>query len=191
MLLVVGGHSNNVGKTSVVTSLIQAIPEAQWFAMKISPNGFPFDSPYAVYQESVPNSHTDPGRYLAAGALRSYWLNADGAYDPDYPLLHQMILESHNVVIESNQVSRVQPSDLYLFVMDYSVPELREPARMSMSRADAFVVIECGRQAPAWDGFSPAWFGQKPVFKVCPDKYISSGLMHFVKSRLWPKTLNS
>jgi hypothetical protein len=190
MVLVVGGHSSNIGKTSVITSLIQAIPEAQWCAMKVSPNGFPADSPYAVYQESVPNSRTDTGRYLAAGAWQSYWLNENG-FDADLPRLHEMINESYHTVVESNEVLKVRPSDLYLFVMDYTVPEVREPAKQSMSRADAFILIDCGRDRPNWDGFSPKWFGQKPVFKVCPTDYISPGLLNFVKSRLWPKALAS
>ena len=38
-LVVVGGHSRNVGKTSVVAGLIAALPEFKWTAMKITQYG--------------------------------------------------------------------------------------------------------------------------------------------------------
>ena len=38
-LVVIGGHSRNVGKTSVVAGLISALPELQWTAVKITQYG--------------------------------------------------------------------------------------------------------------------------------------------------------
>ncbi len=38
-IVVVGGHSRNVGKTSVVAGLIAALPEFQFAAMKITQYG--------------------------------------------------------------------------------------------------------------------------------------------------------
>ena len=35
-LIVIGGHSRGVGKTSVVAGLIAALPEYNWMAMKIT-----------------------------------------------------------------------------------------------------------------------------------------------------------
>ena len=35
-LIVIGGHSRGVGKTSVVSELIAALPEYNWMAMKIT-----------------------------------------------------------------------------------------------------------------------------------------------------------
>jgi hypothetical protein len=39
MLVAVGGHSRNIGKTSVVASLIRALPQWNWTAMKITQFG--------------------------------------------------------------------------------------------------------------------------------------------------------
>ena len=39
MLIVVGGHTRNIGKTSVVAGLIQALPQFDWTAMKITQFG--------------------------------------------------------------------------------------------------------------------------------------------------------
>jgi len=38
-LVVVGGHSRNVGKTSVVAGLIAALQELDWTAVKITQYG--------------------------------------------------------------------------------------------------------------------------------------------------------
>ena len=38
-LIVIGGHSRNVGKTSVVAGLIAALPEYNWTAFKITQYG--------------------------------------------------------------------------------------------------------------------------------------------------------
>ena len=38
-LLVVGGHTRNIGKTALVVDLIRAFPEAAWTAVKITQYG--------------------------------------------------------------------------------------------------------------------------------------------------------
>src|SRR5512146_801370 len=38
-IVVIGGHSRSVGKTSVVAGLIAALPERRWTAMKITQYG--------------------------------------------------------------------------------------------------------------------------------------------------------
>ena len=86
-IVVVGGHTRNIGKTSVVAGLIAALPEMQWTAFKItqfghgmcSANGEPCDCEtaehtVAVSEERERGSGTDSARYLAAGAVRSFWV---------------------------------------------------------------------------------------------------------------------
>src|SRR6476659_8465219 len=86
-LVVVGGHSRNIGKTSVVAGLIAALPRYNWTAMKITQHGHgicsaagepcdcavEYDHPYALSEETEANT-SDSGRFLAAGARRSFWL---------------------------------------------------------------------------------------------------------------------
>src|SRR5437868_15111097 len=86
-MVVVGGHSRNIGKTSVVAGLIEALPQVNWTAIKITQHGHgicsavgepcdcavEYDHPYAISEESAAGA-TDSGRYLAAGARRAFWL---------------------------------------------------------------------------------------------------------------------
>src|SRR5205823_8079864 len=81
MLVVVGGHSRNLGKTSVTAGLIRKLRDRQWTAVKITQYGHGVcaqdgnacgceaetGEEFAVSEEYEPNG-MDTGRYLAAGA---------------------------------------------------------------------------------------------------------------------------
>jgi len=86
-VVVIGGHTRNIGKTSVMAGLLRALPQLQFTAIKItqyghgicSANGEPCDCvtadhSLAVSEERDPASGTDTSRYLAAGAVRSLWV---------------------------------------------------------------------------------------------------------------------
>jgi len=85
-IVVVGGHTRNIGKTSVMCRLLTAFAENRWTAIKItqfghgicSANGEPCDCEtgdhaVAISEERNSDSGTDSSRYLAAGAARSVW----------------------------------------------------------------------------------------------------------------------
>ena len=86
-IVVVGGHSRNIGKTSVVASLIARLPEYLWTAFKITQYGHGFctadgepcdcqtdDHTLAISAERNPTRGTDTARFLASGARRSMWV---------------------------------------------------------------------------------------------------------------------
>ena len=90
-LIVIGGHSRNVGKTSVVAGLISALREFEWTAAKITQYGHGIcsangaacdcatgDHSWAISEERDRSGETDTSRFLVAGAARVY-LGADGA----------------------------------------------------------------------------------------------------------------
>ncbi|WP_433984814.1 hypothetical protein RBB78_10610 [Tunturiibacter empetritectus] len=66
-IMVVGGHTRNIGKTSVVAGLVAAMPEMHWTAFKItqfghgmcSANGEPCDCETAEHTVAV--SEERPG----------------------------------------------------------------------------------------------------------------------------------
>src|SRR5258708_4848496 len=83
-IVVIGGHSRSVGKTSVVAGIIAALKDFNWTAMKItqyghgicSANGEPCDCvtddhTRAITEERDRGGETDTSRYLVAGAVRS------------------------------------------------------------------------------------------------------------------------
>jgi hypothetical protein len=198
MLIVVGGHSRNVGKTSVVAGLISSLPQFDWTAMKITQFGHGIcsasgkdcdcclasDHPYAIAQERHPG-RSDTGRFLAAGARRSYWVRtAGGQLANALPAVREVRATSRNLIVESNSLIEFLTPDLYIVVLDFAQGDFKVSSRRFLSRADACVVIERGIRQPVWsDVARESWEG-KPRFPVRPPQYVKAALADFVNERL-------
>ena len=52
-----------------------------------------------------------------------------------------------------------------------------------MDRADAFVVIDRGINAPLWDDVSRGLWDRKPQFLVKPPRYVTGEMVEFVRGR--------
>lgn len=169
MLIAVGGHSRKVGKTAVIAALIRALPDAGWTALKISPHA------HAIEQRAA----SDSARYLAAGARRSFLLRA-----PALPEIREVLDSAPNAIVESNSILDFIDPDLYLMVLDFSVPDFKDSARKRLDRADALVIVESAVARPAWSGVPAAWIESKPSFTVKPPEYASPALAAYLAGRL-------
>jgi len=199
MLAVVGGHSRNIGKTSVVAGLIRALPELEWTAMKITQFGHgqcseagepcecetELEHPYAITEERDPASGTDSSRFLAAGARKSYWVRTRaGELGHAMPELRRIILQSANIIAESNSLLQFLTPDLYLPVVDFSVEDFKPTSLLYLDRADALVVVDTPFSAPLWRGVSNRLWRAKPRFTVQAPLYTSAELAAFVRAAL-------
>jgi hypothetical protein len=198
-VVVVGGHSRSVGKTSAVASLIAALPECNWTACKItqfghgfcSANGEPCDCQtdehtLAISAERTPNQETDSGRFLAAGARRSLWVRTRiGRLADAMPRIRQEIADSENIIFESNSLLQFLRPDLYLTVLDYGTADFKDSARLFLDRADAVLLRASAQQLkPHWNQVSLKLVEGKPQFLVAPGEPISDELAAFVRERL-------
>lgn len=188
MLIIVGGHSRNIGKTSLVEGLIRTLPEAAWTAVKITQYGHDVcaadgarcdcaaggDHSYALTGERDPGP-TDTGRFLAAGARRAFWLRtAQGELGHAIPALRRIVASTENVIFESNSAMRFFVPDLYLVLLDPAVADMKESTRRYFDRANAFVVIDRGARPFPWPGVAPRWLEDKPRFLARPPVYVGS-----------------
>ena len=195
-LVVVGGHSRNIGKTSVVAGLIAALPQYNWTAMKITQHGHgicsaagepcgcavEYDHPYAVSEEGAP-SGSDSGRFLAAGARRSFWLRtAVGQLGEAATVIREIVESSENTIVESNSILQFRKPDLYLVVVDFETRDFKDSALRYLDRADCLVVA--GEGEPKWSGVSPRLWGSKPRIRVSPPNYVTAELAEFVSENL-------
>ena len=197
-IVVVGGHTRNIGKTSVVAGLIAALPEMRWTAIKItqfghgvcSANGEPCDCEtadhtIAISEERDSGSGTDSSRYLAAGAARSFWVRTrQGQLNEAMPRLRTLLAESGNVILESNSVLRFLKPDLSLSVLDPSISDFKPSAMRYLDRVDALIVPEGAEFGEAWEGVSQRLIESKRRFSFHAPKYCSDELMEFVAERL-------
>ena len=197
-IVVVGGQTREIGKTSVVAGLIAALPEGRWSAFKItqfghgvcSASGEPCDCEtadhtVAVSEERERGTGTDSSRYLDAGAVRSFWVRTRmGQLSEAMPRLRKEFERSENVIVESNSLLRFLKPDVYLSVLDDSSSDFKESAKRYLDRADALVVDGGVLTGKAWDGVSLSLVKGKPVFAISGGEYVSAGLVEFVREKL-------
>ena len=198
-IIVIGGHTRNIGKTSVVAGLIAALPEKHWTAFKVtqfghgmcSANGEPCDCETAEHTIAISeerpdgDSSTDSGRYLAAGAVRSFWVRTrQGDLSEAMPRIRKEIALAENVVIESNSILRFLRPDLYLSVLDPETSDFKESAKYFLDRADAVLIAEGDLRRPEWKGISLKLLEGTPVLTMRPPIYVTDEIVAFVKERL-------
>ena len=198
-IVVIGGHTRNIGKTSVVAGLITALPEMHWTAFKItqfghgmcSANGEPCDCETAEHTVAVSEERsggdatTDSGRYLAAGATRSFWVRTrTGDLADAMPRIRKEIAQAENVILESNSILRFLRPDLYLSVLDPETADFKESAKYFLDRADAVLVPEGDLKHPEWKGVSLRLLEGTPVLPMRPPAYVTDEVVAFVKARL-------
>jgi len=180
-VIVVGGHTRSIGKTQLVCDLISAFPEAQWVAGKITQYGHgvcaqngencdcaPDEHICAVSWETRADSGTDSGRFLAAGAQRSFWLRTkQGFLAEGLPLLRAALREAEssevggpgNLILESNTLLQFVKPSLYLMVLHPAKADFKESARLQMDRASAFILRELLPESTEGAGSPAAWTG--------------------------------
>ena len=196
-IIVVGGHSRSVGKTSVVAGLISALPEFRWTAVKItqyghgvcSANGAPCDCAtgdhsWAISEEHDRSGGSDTSRFLVAGAVRSLWVRTEqGRLAEAMPKFRAKIAEAGNVIIESNSVMKFLRPDLYLTVLDPSTADFKNSAREFLDRAGA-VIMNGNIDETSWLSVSLKPVAKQPVFRIAPPPYVTPQIVDFVRTSL-------
>jgi hypothetical protein len=196
-LVVIGGHSRNVGKTSVVAGLISALPELQWTAVKITQYGHGIcsangeacdcatgDHSWAITEERDRSGESDTSRFLVAGAVRVFWARTEqGRLAEAMPALRQRLENAHNVIIESNSVLKFLRPELYLSVLDPHTADFKNSAREFLDRADA-VILHAADGAVAWEAVSLKPVANRPIFRIAPPNYVTAEIVSYVRSKL-------
>jgi hypothetical protein len=198
-IVVVGGNSRSVGKTSVVVNLIARLSQFNWTACKITQfghgfctaNGEPCDCQtdehtIAISAERDPTTGTDSARFLEAGARRSLWVRTRvGRLAEALPRIRQEIDAAENIIFESNSLLQFLRPDLYLTVLDHATADFKDSARLFLDRADAVLLRASGRELmPQWNRVSLRRLAGKPHFLVTPPSLIGDDLVAFVERRL-------
>lgn len=196
-VVVVGGHSRNVGKTSVVAGLIQALPEFHWTAFKITQYGHGIcsrsgdscgcasaDHTWAISEEKDNSGESDTSRFLTAGADRVWWVRTEqGRLAEAVPAIRRRIADAENAILESNSILKFVRPELYLTILDPSTEDFKSSAREFLDRADAIILHSTGSNTQ-WSGVSLKPVASKPMFEVHPPNYLTSTVIDFVREHL-------
>lgn len=206
-VVVVGGHTRNIGKTSTMAALIHEFAPLGWTAVKITQYGHgvcshdghacecaPAEHPFALTEERERQGRSDTSRFLAAGARRSLWLRVrQGQLGLAMEPLRRKLGRARWVVIESNSILEFVDPLLYLVVLDESRPDFKASAGRWLGRAHALIRVEGRGDGPSLKpktGVSARWsvthtdLRSKPTFVVTLPEFWSPALAAFVRCRL-------
>jgi len=200
-IVVIGGHSRSVGKTSVVAGLIAALREYDWTAVKITQYGHGVcsasgaacdcataDHSWAISEEKDQSGESDTSRFLVAGAARALWVRTEqGRLAEAMPALRQRLERARHVMVESNSVLKFLRPDLYLTVLDPGREDFKISAQEFLDRASA-VILHDGSKArgAAWQGISLKPVAGRPVFRITPPAYVTLEMVEFVRGLVAP-----
>src|SRR5579863_2461526 len=193
-VVVIGGHSRSVGKTSVVAGLIAALPEYHWTALKITQYGHGVcslkgeschcatdDHSWAISEEKDRGGESDTSRFLVAGAARALWVRTEqGRLAEAMPALRKRLESSRNVVLESNSILKFIRPDVYLTVLDPGTEDFKNSAREFLDRAGAVILHDEGADS-RWSGVSLKPVAGRPVFRITPPVYVTGEVVEFVR----------
>jgi hypothetical protein len=204
-VIVVGGHTRSIGKTQLVCDLIAAFPNENWIAGKITQYGHGVCAQNGQDCDCAPDEHicaiswekraseTDSGRFVAAGARRSFWLRTkQGFLAEGMPLVRKALHESEGadqstpgrVILESNTLLQFVRPSLYLMVLDPSKADFKDSARLQIDRASAFVLrqpLTAADTAVEWAGLPLQLLRGKPRFLQREGEALPSGLVQRVR----------
>jgi hypothetical protein len=193
-VIVIGGHSRSVGKTSVVAGVISALRELGWTAVKITQYGHGICSAkgqvcdcatanhsWAISEETDRLGDSDTSRFLVAGAARALWVRTEQRRLAEaMPALRAKIAGAQNVIIESNSVVKFLRPDLYLTVLDPSTADFKTSARELLDCADAVILHNASQSA--WHSVSLKPIAGRPSFRISPPPYVTPEIVDFVRS---------
>ena len=199
MLVVIGGHARKIGKTSVMAGLIRRLRDRRWTALKITQYGNgvcanhvataacgcePAAGLEFALSEEYEAGGTDSGRFLAAGAERSFWLRVPAGELPRAAgMVRKILAQGENVIVESNSVLELVVPDVFLMLLDFSCEDFKASSLRFMDRADGFVVIDRGINAPLWEEVARGVWDGKPQFLVKPPRYVTPAVADFVRGK--------
>ena len=195
-IIVIGGHSRSVGKTSVVAGLIHSLPEFHWVAFKITQYGHGVcsqngqscdcatdDHSWAITEEKDRSGESDTSRFLASGAEHAWWVRTEqGRLAEAMPAVREKLASATNAILESNSVLKFVRPDLYVTVLDPSTADFKRTAQEFLNLADAVILHDSTHLA--WNSVSLKPVADRPIFRIRPPKYVTQEIVEFVRGYL-------
>ena len=130
---------------------------------------------------------SDSGRFLEAGARRSFWVRTPaGGLLEAMPKVRRILESSENVIVESNSLLRFVKPDFYAMVLDGAVADFKPTSLRALDRAHALVLTS---NAPLlWPDVPQSLLREKPRFLALAPQYESAALIEAICTRAFRRT---
>jgi hypothetical protein len=147
-LIVVGGQTKNIGKTTLICNIIAAFRQFHWTAVKITVH---FHEPeggellaqglgWSIWQQGSAERDSDTARFLNAGAERALLVRADEEHLEKACATLQEQFSNRNWIVESSSAATYLEADLSVLIIDPARTEFKDSARKQLASADVLVV---------------------------------------------------
>jgi hypothetical protein len=174
-MILVGGQTKNIGKTTLVCNIIEALSQLRWNAVKITTHRHEAigcelrieGTSYVIWEQISLTAQSDTTRFLRAGAEKAFLIQAeDAGLEGAYSALRSLLRPDSHVIVESTRAAGFLHSDLFLLVVNAGQAEFKLSAERQLENVD--VVLFTGEQKPAPD-FLPQMLQRKPIFPLMVD----------------------
>lgn len=205
-LVMIGGQTRNIGKTSVVEGIIRATAELNWTAVKVTQFGHGVCTgdcescscannvdQFSITEELDGDTGSDTSRFLAAGARRSLWVRTrQGELHTALPSFKNTIQDDDFVIVESNSLRRYIKPDVYLQVFDPAKTDFKRSARQFFDVSDAYIMVTGADMSVTSDRLSladkrmliPIYKGRPRIIVTKESRFIDDKVIEFVCSML-------
>ena len=187
-VIIVGGQTKNVGKTTLICNIIAAFPKLKWTAVKISSHPHVPEhcamiregAAWTIWEQNAATDRNDTARFLRSGARRALLVEAaEKQLKEACASLQQEFEPAGAVIVESAAAAECLHYDLFLMLLDSAQSDFKESAKQQRDRASAFVVTN---PAPEGEGV----FGglkARPVFTAFSD-HLDAALTSMLVTKL-------
>ena len=97
--------------------------------------------------------------------------------------MKKILAQGDHVIVESNSVVELVKPDVFLMLLDFGCEDFKPSSLRFMDRADGFLVIDRGFNAPLWQDVARGLWDGKPQFLVKPPRYVTTEVTEFVRSQ--------
>src|SRR5579884_3578104 len=159
-LIVVGGQSKHVGKTTLVCEIIRHFGNVRWTAAKVTSHSHHPEQcvrvasgpGWTIWEQRAGNSLVDTVRYLNAGATHSLLLCAESESLAQACVALKMELSRcGNAIVESTAAANLLAPDLFLLVVNPESQEIKPSASEQLAHAHAIVVSTEAQTSSAFE----------------------------------------
>lgn len=186
-LIIVGGQTKNIGKTTLICNIIAAFPRVKWTAVKITNHLHVLQhcevvkksAGWTICNQISTEDQSDTAKFLRSGATRALLVQTKESYLKDAcTFLRLELASAAAVIVESASAAECLDYDLLLVILDPSQGDFKQSARQQLESADAFIIR--GTEFEIREGMS---LPQKPRF-AGSSKHIDPALLSMLEAKL-------
>ena len=179
------GSGRGAGKTAVGCALMAAMPELSWIAVKVTPHRHGLQD--GLREETELESEKDSGRYLRAGATRSYLFSTPQTLTEHGDFLREIsrqVPEASAWMVESGGIEPGMLAEIVgpvvsLAVLSGDPAEWKPSLASRLASIDALVLTE----GLLTEQLSPPFCGKRS-FRLPAGEWVTAELLAFVQERL-------